>query len=99
MEKLKKLLSIGIGTVILSIVGLFNGYPLVYSDTGTYIYSGFNYFIPNDRPVSYGLFIKFFSLSYSAWFVILIQNLITAFVLFELINLIIGKKYNFQRIY
>lgn len=99
MKKLNSLFSIGIGTLILSVVGLFNGYPLVYSDTGTYIYSGFNYFIPKDRPVSYGLFLKFFSLSYSAWFVILIQNLLTAFVLFELINLLIGKNHNFKRIY
>lgn len=99
MKKLKNLLSITIGTLILSIIGLFNGYPLVYSDTGTYLYSGFSSFIPKDRPITYGLFIKFFSFSYSAWFVILIQNLITAFVIFELINLFIGKNYNFKRIY
>ncbi|NTV83243.1 MAG: hypothetical protein HGA23_02950, partial [Bacteroidales bacterium] len=53
------------GSVILSIIGLYNGYPLVYSDTGTYIASGLQEFVPNDRPMIYGLFIKLFSFNYS----------------------------------
>ncbi|KAB1064333.1 hypothetical protein [Salibacter halophilus] len=83
-EKAKPISIVLIGTLILSLIGLYNGYPLVYSDTGTYIYSGFDVFVPNDRPVMYGLFLRFFSFKTSAWFVIFVQNLITSYVLYEL---------------
>jgi hypothetical protein len=85
-----KLLIILLGTLILMIISLFNGYPLVYSDTATYIYSGFDKFIPIDRPITYGLFIYLFSFKISLWFVVIIQNLITAFVIFELCSLFIS---------
>jgi len=62
MSKAKIILVLCIGTLILSLIGLYNGYPLVYSDTGTYIYSGFDKFIPLGRPVTYGLFLSFFYL-------------------------------------
>src|SRR5829696_8859661 len=53
---------------------LQNGYPLTYSDTGTYIYSGYEKFVPIDRPVGYGLFIYFFSqLINSLWTIIILQ--------------------------
>ena len=83
MKLVHKFLLVGLGTFILSLVGLYNGYPLVYSDTGTYIYSGFDVFVPFDRPITYGLFLKLFSFRYSAWFVILFQNFISAFVILE----------------
>lgn len=95
----KNILTLGTGTIILLLIGLFNGYPLFYSDSGTYIYSGFNMFIPFDRPVTYGLFIKFFSLKYSTWFVTLIQNFITAFVLFQFLKVIFDERKYFQTIY
>ena len=78
------------GTFILLAVALFNGYPLVYSDSGTYIKSGIEGFVPPDRPIIYGLFIAFFSFEYSLWLVILAQNLLTAFVLFEVFKFLKG---------
>src|SRR5690606_27250530 len=99
MNKYKPILIIGIATLILSIIGLYNGYPLVYSDTGTYIYSGFDKFIPNDRPVTYGLFLKFFSFNFSAWFVIIIQNIITAYVIYEVMKIFFANRNNFNKIY
>jgi hypothetical protein len=80
------MVQLGIGTLILSIVGLYNGYPLVYSDTGMYIASGLKEFVPVERPVGYGLFIKLFSFNYSLWFVTVFQNLITAYILYELLK-------------
>ena len=99
MRKYKTILNILLGAVILSIVGLYNGYPLVYSDTGTYIYSGFDKFIPNDRPVVYGLFLRYSSLGVSAWFVIFLQNVITAFVVLKVLQLFNFKNKNFAGIY
>ena len=85
---------VAIGTIILMLIGFYNGYPLVYSDSGTYIYSGFDLFVPNDRPIGYGLFVKFFSFSYTLWSVILAQNFITAYLIYELFKLF--KKDNFE---
>lgn len=77
------------GTMILMIISMFNGYPLVYSDTAAYIYSGFDKFIPMGRPITYGLFIYLFSFKISLWFVVIVQNLITAFIIFEICSLVI----------
>ena len=97
MKSLNKILLISLGALILLSIGLFNGYPLVYSDTGTYIYSGFDSFIPKDRPVTYGYLIKFISLKYSLWFVIIFQNLITSFIIFKTLKTlrISSKNFNF----
>ncbi|MFW5819801.1 MAG: hypothetical protein ACOCWA_00820, partial [Bacteroidota bacterium] len=96
---LKKFIVLGIGTLLVSLIGLYNGYPLVYSDTGTYISSGFEKFVPWDRPVTYGLFLEFFSVRYSAWFIILIQNLLTAFVIYQVIKLFFSDKKYFNLLY
>lgn len=45
---------------------LVNGFPLVFSDTGTYLASAFEGLIPPDRPFWYGAFIRCFSLN-GAW--------------------------------
>lgn len=65
------------------IPAFFNGFPLVYSDTGTYIISGMEMAIPKDRPVIYGLFIKYFSLNFSLWFVLFFQSAIASYVIWE----------------
>ncbi|GAB4295299.1 MAG: hypothetical protein Kow0068_19960 [Marinilabiliales bacterium] len=95
----KKLITISIGALILSVIGLYNGYPLVYSDTGVYIHSGFEKFIPLGRPITYGLFIKFFSFNYSLWFVVIAQNIITAFVIYEVLKVFFNDNSNFNKIY
>lgn len=93
------LLIVGIGTLILSIIGFYNGYPLVYPDTGTYILSGIERYVPVDRPIMYGLFIQLFSFEYSLWSVVFFQNLITAYVLFELMMIFFDEQFNIKRIY
>jgi hypothetical protein len=78
-----------LGAIILLIPALFNGYPLVYSDSGTYIQSGFGRFVPIDRPVWYGLFIQYTSLSgYSLWFTIIFQSFVGSFLYFQLTKLL-----------
>lgn len=99
MKTLKTILLLGIGTFILSIIGLYNGYPLVYSDTGTYIYSGFDMFVPFDRPITYGLFLRFFSFKYSTWLVILFQNLLTAFVVLESLKVFFNDYANLKKVF
>lgn len=66
------------GALILILPALANHYPLVYSDTGAYIYSGFNGTVPADRPLTYGLFLRHSSLAASLWLTVFTQALIVA---------------------
>lgn len=58
----------------------YNGYPLVFSDTGTYLLSGMDVQLPYDRPVMYGLFVNVSSLHCSLWLTIFFQCLIAAYI-------------------
>lgn len=60
-----------LSVILLIMPAIVNGYPLVYSDSGTYIGSGFEGIVPVDRPIAYGLFVRHISVAYSLWFVIL----------------------------
>lgn len=91
IKYLKNYSPVLMGTFILSLIGFYNGYPLVYSDTGAYIMSGFANEFLIDRPIFYGYFIRFFSFKTSLWFVIIVQNLLTAFVLYELFRYVCIK--------
>ena len=51
-----------------------NMYPLVYSDTGTYILSSRELVAPVDRPLMYGLLIRLFSWQVSLWPVVIFQG-------------------------
>lgn len=81
-EKALNRLTIYVGAILACFVGFYNKFPLVYSDTGTYIRSGFTNYIPDDRPVFYGLFIRHISLAVSPWLVILAQGLICSYLIF-----------------
>lgn len=76
-------LSLLISAIILSVVGIYNGYPLFYSDTNAYILSGMHLDTPTTRPITYGLFILVTSVGgWSLWPVIFIQSLMTAFLVY-----------------
>ena len=65
------------GLILIS-AGLYNGFPLVTSDSGTYINSALLYTVPDDRPIVYGLFIRATGLRFTLWFVIMAQGLLLA---------------------
>ena len=73
-----------IGVLILMAPAFYNGFPLVYSDTGTYIQSGMELIVPKDRPVVYGLLIRLFSLNFSLWGILCFQSAILVFLLWEI---------------
>lgn len=81
----QQLVQIGIvliATVISCYIGFYNRFPLVYSDTGTYLGSGFLGDVPVDRPIFYGLFARHISLASSLWLVIFVQGLITCYLIY-----------------
>jgi hypothetical protein len=76
--KLFVLFSIVIGSIILMYPALINGYPLVCADSGTYIKSGFLNQVPYDRPIMYGLLIRFLSLGSGLMVFIIAQSFIVS---------------------
>lgn len=89
MKNLNKYLLV-ILLLIVSIVliwpAIHNGYPLVYSDSGTYIAAGFSKQTPVDRPIIYSLFVRHMSLSYSLWLVLISQAFLVVFVIYMLVR-------------
>ena len=81
---LMSIATILVGSFIISWVLWYNGYPLVYSDTGIYIAVAHEHFIPGDRPQTYGEFIAIFGMHKTLWGPILMQTTLLAFVLFDL---------------
>ncbi len=69
----------------------WNGFPLVYSDTGTYIASGMQSNIPQDRPLVYGFFIRHSSLLESLWFSIFAQASIAAALIYVFAKLFLAE--------
>jgi len=71
----------------------YNGFPIVYSDSSTYIVSGFGLDMPMDRPLLYGILLRIFSLNgISLWFVTFFQALIVSYLIFLLMELFVGRK-------
>ncbi len=83
---MKKIFWTLLGTLLLIGAALYNQFPLVTSDSGTYILSGFKFFIPADRPIVYGLFVRHSSLAVSLWFTIIFQSLILSYLLWLTLN-------------
>src|SRR5450755_331949 len=60
---------------------LWNGYPIVFADTGTYLSQAMHRYLGWDRPVFYSLFIFALHLGLTTWPVILVQSGLTVLVL------------------
>lgn len=86
-EKFIPLFSILAGVVLLLLPAFYNGYPLVNADDGTYIASGFKLETPFDRPITYGLFLRVFSLNgLSFWIAVAVQAVLFSFLIVRLIQ-------------
>ena len=59
----------------------WNGFPLVFSDTGVYIASALERFVPWDRPIFYGVFLGVVGKAASLYAVVLVQSLLVAYVI------------------
>lgn len=76
-----------IAAVLFCWVAFFNGFPLIYADTGTYLESGFQLETPLDRPITYGFLLRIFTLNgATVWTAILAQSLLLAALLWLLLR-------------
>ena len=85
------------GTLLLMADAFYNRYPMVYSDTSTFLASAFELEAPFDRPMTYGIFLWLASMKGgSLWSVILIQSLILCYLILRILGFIAGQvKYSF----
>ena len=60
---------------------LWNSYPIVFADTGTYLSQAMHRYLGWDRPVFYSFFIWPFHLGLTTWPVLLAQSCLTVLVL------------------
>ena len=73
--------SVMLSAALLLWPALWNGYPLVFSDSGTYISQAVRHYVGWDRPVFYSLFLLPLHLTLTTWPVIVAQALLTAHTL------------------
>ncbi len=85
-DNLKKVAAIFIGATFLFIPAFLNGYPLVNTDVNTYLCSGFLPDTPADRPITYGLLLRLFSLNgVSLFFASFLQCCFVSYLVFNVI--------------
>jgi len=72
---------------MLMLPAFINHYPLVNPDTGTYLASGFKPETPFDRPITYGLLIRLFSINgLSLWPVVFAQGYLLSWLLLRVLR-------------
>lgn len=69
---------------------MYNGFPLVFSDTGVYVSAAVDRYLPRDRSVWYSVLATMFDLRLSPWLSIFVQSLITSWVIWRLVPAIFG---------
>ncbi len=84
-NKRKSFLTLLLSGFILCIPALYNNFPFIYGDTGTYMMAGFGDHISPIRPATYGIFIRHVSLNDSLWLVIVAQALLVAWFIREFV--------------
>ena len=87
-EKIKGI--IFLAAIISCFASFINKYPIVYPDTGTYIYSGFSNLVFDDRPIFYGIFLRHISLAVSLWLVVFVQGLLLSYIIFVTLGMFFG---------
>lgn len=65
-------------TALLMSAALYNHFPLLNVDTGSYINNAYALHLPKDRPIFYSWFIRFLSRERSLWLVVLSQSALCA---------------------
>jgi hypothetical protein len=69
------------GTLMMMWPAIYNGFPLVFSDTATFINTAFTLSPPIERSIGYGIFVRFSSLGLSLWGVVFMQSLLLTYLI------------------
>lgn len=79
-----------VSTLLLLWVAIANGFPLMFADTGTYLRVGTEFYVPYDRPVTYGLAILPFHKLFGLWAVVIAQSLFATWLIDRVLRAIFG---------
>jgi hypothetical protein len=85
-QKLETLSTLIVASLLLSGAAVYNGYPLVYPDTGGYIGLNGNFL----RSFFYNLFLAPALWAHTLWLVVLLQSLIVAYLLRLVLRVVFG---------
>jgi hypothetical protein len=77
--------------LILLLPALFNRFPLVYVDSGTYLASAIKPFLPEDRPLHYSVFLYALHLRQTLWPIVIAQAAITVAVMAIFFEVSLGR--------
>ncbi len=72
-------------------VAIWNGFPLIFYDTGAYILQGLGRVFVVERSPVYSLFLSYGGGAKSLWFIAIIQAVLTAFVIVETTRCVASK--------
>jgi hypothetical protein len=70
---------------------VWNGYPIVFADTGTYLSQAIHLYAGWDRPVFYSLFMLPLHLTVTLWPVVVAQALLAAWVLWLVCRVLVPR--------
>lgn len=95
MRWVLKLLAFLAALAAMNYPALVNGYPLLYSDSGTYIVAGFLNYVPVDRPYFYSWFVRHSSMGFSIWLTLIAQSLLLFYAARMAIKYVVGLRETF----
>jgi hypothetical protein len=88
---LSTIFAAAVSAALLVCIAWFNGYPTVFSDTGSYLVTGaFHVALAPFRAPGYAAFTRVASLGRSAWFIVAAQAILAVYVLRECCDFLIG---------
>jgi hypothetical protein len=68
-------------TAALLMPAIVNGYPFIFADTGTYLFSAMRLQVPHDRPVFYSIFAALLHWRLSPWPIVIAQSALVAILI------------------
>jgi hypothetical protein len=81
LPDMRSVRAIVLGALVLMWPALWNGYPILYSDTNAFMVQGILHFFIWDKPFVYGPWMSLFHWQYSLWPVLLAQALMVSSIL------------------
>ncbi|MEL6699472.1 MAG: hypothetical protein AAFP89_24755 [Bacteroidota bacterium] len=97
--RLKAWASILIGSFVMMFYAFHNGFPLMYPDSGAYIYMGMEFEMPWDRSLVYGWFVRHISLNETLWLPVFVQGWMVSLGVYQILKHFTSLKNSYLPIY
>jgi hypothetical protein len=83
------LLAVPVAAATLLWPAIWNGFPIVFADTGTYLSQAIHHYAGWDRPVFYSLFMLPLHATITLWPVVVAQALLAAWILWLVVRALV----------